>query len=80
MNIEHLIHKIIELNSEIDNDIALVDELEKNGASFNNTDAIEDKISDNLELLDSLKLTLAEKIIAAYTGVDISGDRNAEET
>lgn len=80
MTTEYLIHKIIEVDTEIESDIKLESELDNNCFGDDVTEPLDDKITKNMALLDSLKATLAEKVVEDFTGVSVRHSKYAEET
>ena len=71
MNIENLIHKIIELDEKINGDLKLISNLDDSGLDIKQVSILDEQAGHDLALLDSLKKALAEEIIRAYTGKDV---------
>lgn len=70
MSIESLIHEILQLNDKTDADIGLSSRLEESGSK--QSEIIDERISSEFEMLDSLKSLLADAIVMAYTGKNVS--------
>lgn len=74
MSIENMIHQIVELDKKINSDIDMVCMLESDGLGISGIDLVDNRISENINLQDKLKMKLAELIVKSYTGYDLKSE------
>jgi phage shock protein A len=71
MKVEQYIKRLQELNEKVDDEISIQGHLEKNyGRCSDEADALEKQISEDLKLIDTLKLGLADAVLEEFTTAD----------